>query len=179
KDPHSAAVVVASLGRLGTPGAVAQLERLAADKDPSTSRVALLSLARAAPDKAGSVADRLLRSDDKTSRVSAVRMAGTLPQAAQERILVQAVHDADPGVVREAIANLGNVGTPTAQGALLDLLRSDATPKDVRTAAADALDQAGGAAAKDNADLIDRYKNGDEPHDSVPDSEDVGEEDEG
>ncbi len=160
-----ATAAVQSLSRLGTPGAVAQLEKLAGDKDPQTARFALAGLARTSPDKAAVAADRMLQSPDKASRLAAVQTAQSLAPSTQQKIWTRAAHDDDPAVARDAVSRLGATGTPEAQATLLDLLRSDSTPKDVRTAAADQLHELGGATVDANANLIDKYRSPDDDDD--------------
>ncbi len=161
-----ATAALQSLSRMGTPGAVAQLERLSTDKDPQTARIALAGLARSAPDKAAIAADKMMSSSDKAARLAAVQTASTLAPAAQQKIWLRAVRDEDPSVARDAVSRLGASGTPEGQAALLDLVRSDSTPKDVRTAAADQLHELGGSTADANANVIDKYRS--------PDPEDNG-----
>ncbi|CAN5774158.1 hypothetical protein BH09MYX1_BH09MYX1_35290 [soil metagenome] len=157
-----AATALQSLSRMGTPGAVAQLEKLSYDKDPQTARIALAGLARTAPDKAAVAAGRMMQSPDKAARLAAVQTAATLAPAMQQKIWTQAARDEDPSVARDAVSRLGSTGTPEAQATLIDLLRSEGTPKDVRTEAADQLHELGGTTADLNSSLIDKYRSPDE-----------------
>jgi hypothetical protein len=65
-----------------------------------------------------------------------------------------------------------------AQRTLVDLLQSRDAPKSVRVAAADALESMGGAAARDNAALIEQTKGAPSESNEGP-SEGMMEEDEG
>ena len=80
-------------------------------------------------------------------------MAASLPGGQAGRLLTAAARDPDPHVAREAIANLQLIGGPAAQG-LLEILKRDGAPPDLRAAAAHLLNQLGGNAAEENGALI-------------------------
>ena len=154
-------MAVRSLARVGTPAATAQLEQLVNDKDPNVSSSALMTLAQTSPDKAAALADRAMKSDDKQLRSSMIQTASNLPPETARRVLLAGVKDSDPGVVESAISQLAQLGGPEAQRALLNVIMDRDANKDLKRAAAQGLDDMGGAAARDNSDLIKQYK--DEP----------------
>jgi hypothetical protein len=71
-------------------------------------------------------------------------------------ILVDALRDGDPQVVREAIGALQQLGGVDAQRALFDLMRR--APPRVASEAAVALEEMGGETARTNAALIAQYR---------------------
>jgi HEAT repeat protein len=139
------------------PGLVPNLGVLARDRDESVSTMAFQALRTAAPQEALALATEGLRSSDVAARTEAVSRASQLEPEATRPMLIEALHDADPGVVAAAASALGNAGGSDAQQALLDVLTRSSADDDMRRAAAEALHGMGGAAARDHADLIARW----------------------
>lgn len=154
KDASVANGALQYLARAKTPQALGRLEEVALGTNAELSQQALGALASAAPARAASLAERLLQSTDASARASATRVAATLPSDQAERLLTAAARDADPNVVREAIGNLQYIGGPTAHGILLDILKREGAAPDLRSTAAQVLNQLGGSAVEENATLI-------------------------
>jgi HEAT repeat protein len=138
-----------------TPAALLpSLGTLARDPDGTVSTVAFQALRTAAPQEALALATEGLRSPDVAARTEAVSRASQLDPEATRPMLIEALHDADPGVVTAAAGALGTAGGSDAQQALLDVLTRSSSSEDTRRAAAEALQSMGGAASRDHADLI-------------------------
>jgi HEAT repeat protein len=154
KDPGVANGAIQYLGRVKTSQALGRLEEVALGTNADRSQQALGALANAAPARAAGLAERLFQSADPSARVSAARVAASLPADQAERLMTAAARDSDPNVVREAIGNLQSIGGPAANGILVEILKREGAAPDVRSMAAQVLSQLGGRAAEENASLI-------------------------
>ncbi len=167
-DASMRMLAVRSLGGVHTAAAASQLERFAHDQDPRLASAALRALANSAPDRAIAASDRAVQSSQIGLRRAAVQMTSALPADTARRILTTAVRDADASVASLAITHLTFVGGPEAERALLEVMTDRSSAAEVKQSAAAALDQMGGATARDNAALIDQLKDApaaDEPSD--------------
>src|SRR5262249_12842529 len=95
---------------------------------------------------------------DKEARQRALSAASMLDAGAVRPMLVSALRDKDLQVATQAATQLGNVGGAEAQNALVDIITQTGAAQELRMAAANALDQMGGAAAVRYRDTIDQIK---------------------
>jgi HEAT repeat protein len=156
-DPGVTNSALSYLGRIKTPSALGRLEEVALGTDSDFTQQAMGVLASAAPERAASLAEQLSRSEDPNARIAVARIAVNLPGAQAERILTAAARDAEADVAREAIGNLASVGGPAAVGTLVEVLKNDGAPSEVRAAAAQTLYAFGGSVAEANSALIEQF----------------------
>jgi HEAT repeat protein len=156
-DASTRMLAVQALSQRPMPGSTGTLETLAKDHDADVARDALRALADAAPDRALPLVQDAMRSDNRASRLSALNAASSLESEPQTKILVAAVHDSDRMIVRNAARQLAQLGGPTAQSALTDLLMSSDATDETKRVAADALNDMGGEATQRFHDLISKY----------------------
>ncbi|HEY8088140.1 MAG TPA: HEAT repeat domain-containing protein [Polyangiaceae bacterium] len=134
-----------------------QLKALAHDSDGSVASPAFQALRSTDPTSALGLVAEQLHDRDAETRAQAVGWAGQLDGEAARPLLIQALRDPDPAVVVAAASTLGSTGGSDAQQALLDVVTGSSSSDEARRAAAQALDAMGGAAARDHAEIIQKW----------------------
>jgi HEAT repeat protein len=170
-DPKARADAARALSSDPPPSLLPDLERLAHDPDAGVSSAAFQALRESSPERALELAREGLRSTDPEQRSAAAERAGQLDTEAARPLMIEALRDPDAAVVVQAASWLGSAGGTDAQQALLDVLEARTSTDEERRAAAQALETMGGAAARDHADLLERWR-------AEPEEESTGDDDE-
>ena len=134
-----------------------QLKVLAHDSEGSVANPAFQALRSTDPASAMGIVTEQLHDRDAETRAQAVAWASQLDAEATRPLLIQALRDADPAVVAAAASTLGSTGGSDAQQALLDVVLGSSSSDESSRAAALARDSLGGAAARDHADVIQKW----------------------
>ncbi len=134
-----------ALMRMGSPTAVTALQAALADPDPRVRVNAARGLSVANADSAGARADALaaLRGAVADTHphvvIQAARTLAGYRDAADAALLVPLLASADGNVASAAAGALGELGSATARGALLDVMNAADRPLSLRAAALAAL----------------------------------------